>query len=354
MKKFIKTLSVFAFAFIAFVSAVSFVLPDSVYAETSYTVAGYSETISFNNASDINMFSVTGEHGDVPYILDGKLVLPNTGFMYCAQKNKSYSGDTEVIVPVIRLFDATNPHISAGVYVRSDSTGKNAWCVNMGANANAGSITFSIGQVVDCGLSTKVSADYAVAKDFVLRIVIKNNVLYLFINNQASPLISYNIGSGSGGIGFRGYYSATGFDYITVTNSAITAKPATYNAVLNKAKAIDQSKLTSSSKTILSSSISALENATNQEDLDIAGKNLEKVVSEVIYKRTESEMALAISRAEAIENPNGAVYTANSYNSLVKVLAYCKTISPDGEDEYSIMCTRLEQSIANLVCYIGG
>ena len=353
MKTFIKTLSVLSFALIVIVSAVCFVLPNSAYAATDYTVTGYSETFDFNSASDINLFSVTGEHGDVPYIFEGKLVLPNTGFMYGAMNSKSYSGDTEVLAKVVRLPLQQYPNMNAGVTVRADSTGKNGWCVNM-ACGGGGAVTFSIGQVVNNGLTTKVQADLLVQKDFILRIVIKSDVLYVFVNDGESPILSYSIGSGSGGIGFRGWYSATGFDYFTVINSAITSKPATYNALLAKAKNVDQSKLTDSSKTALNSAISAFENAGNQEAFDEAGKNLETVFNELVYKRTEKEMADAISRAEAIENPNGAVYTANSYNALINVLNYCKTLTPADGDAFSLMVTRLEQCIENLVRYIGG
>ena len=355
MKTLIKTFSFLALSLVLMISAVCFVFPEPAHAATDYVVAGYSETVDFTSASDANNFNVTGEHGDVPYVADGMLKLPNTGFMYCAQKNRSYSGDTEIIVKVVRLLDQQYPHINAAIIFASDSFGQNGWAINMTGDAGKNFVTFDVCTLKNNGLGGLSHVSVPVAKDFIVKMVIKSGVLNMFIDASSVPALTYRLGGNpTGGVGFRSYYSAVAIDYFTVTNSAISSKPSTYNVLLTNANAIDKSKLTTTSKNALTSAITALQNANNQYDLDFAGKNLEVVMSELVYKRTQTEMNNAIARAEAITNPNGAVYTANSYNALQKVLQYCKTLSSSDEHEFSLMVTRLENCIANLVSYIGG
>ena len=358
MNKLLKISTITLLCLISFITTLCFVSPakTTIAISNEYIVAGFEETIDFESESDINKFNIGGELGTQSFINDGRLCIPIWDFQYGAYKAKTYSGDIDVRTHVYTANPTST--FGFGIELRSTAQSTNGVCFYVSRPANSNVAKIEIGSInSDRGATYhKTINGINITGGFDMRVVLKGTMSHVFINDFDAPVVSYDVAgicASSGYVGFRAWQSAIALEYITII-APENDKPASINDILNNAKAIDKTTLTSSSSALLTNAISKVENASNQETLDVAVAELKAVIKDLVYIRSVSELNALISQASSITNPNGAVYTANSYNSMIAVLELCKNVDTTDVEHVSYLTGCLESKIANLITYIGG
>ena len=321
-----------------------------------YSVAGWAETIDFENASDINKLNIGGDKNTKSFISSGRLCIPVWDFQFGAIKTKSYSGDIDVRTHVYAAGPTTA--LAFGLEVRSTDQSTSGVSFFISRAVNTTTATAKIGAVAaDRGTTYYASsASIPLGAEFDMRVVLKGTMAYVFINDFNTPVVSYDVGGfcrSSGYVGFRGWQAAMSVEYITII-APENSKTTGHTTLLNQAKAVDKNSLTTTSSARLTSAISAVENATGQDNLNLAVNQLKVAMDALVYNRTVNQLNALIQQASAIQNPNGSVYTANSYNSMTIVLENCRKVDTTDAEQVSYWATALEQKIESLIPYVGG
>ena len=187
-----------------------------------------------------------------------------------------------------------------------------------------------------------------------LRVVVKNGMLYAFLNGKTTPTFTYEVGEGSGLVGLRNFYSPNYFDNFSVTGLANTVR----TSKLDEMKALATEELTkplaSVCKAELEAAIALAENAETQSQVDEAQAALDSALKRAVTARTYAELSELIGKAGEIENPDGEKYTGNSWNSFQAVKQICDGLTEESSEyDISYWYGRLQARIDNLVAYEG-
>ncbi len=333
-----------------------------VFADT-YAVDGGRLTYNFDD-NDLSDFDLYTEFDKKPYAMDGKLYFWVLAEQKAILKNKRYT-DVDVNVDIMTINKSGK--FDSGIYVQTSSVsnlkdGITAWNVNLerGADQNTYYLKlhrFMGGTYAGC-IEEKGGLKLPMNKVH-LRVVVKDGMLYAFVNNNSTPTFSHYIGMAAGGVGLRNYYSPNYFDNFTVIGSGNSFNYSRLDKLLQQAQDLVKKDLTLSSKTALESAISNAQNLKEQNhtqyDIDDGEKMLEKAIDGALEKRTYAQLQNAIEKAKTIENPNGKIYNKNSWATLQSVIAICQGLREEsGEDVISYWTYRLELKTEKLVPYAKG
>lgn len=355
MKKATRLLSA---ALMLTVAIVPVTLQQTAVAEPDYSVDGGRLTIDFENKNDYQQFTLLTEFDKQPYQMDGALYF----WTLCEQKailsEKQY-GDVEVNVDISTINECGK--FDSGVYVAASGAngsinGITAWNVNLEHGASQSTMQLKLhrfekgswkGAIVEIG-----SIPYT--KDCVhLRVVVKGGVLYAFLNNNSKPTFSYEIGETVGQVGLRNFYSPNYFDNFTVTGIGNEVDRSELKEAVELAQETIKKTLAQESSNELNVALALAESANTQSETDAALKALLAALERAVTAHTYAELTSLVSQADEILNPNGDVYTANSWNSFLAVKAICKTITEDSSEyDISYWYDRLLARKEGLIAYI--
>lgn len=323
-------------------------------AQESYEVVGWRTTIEFN-PGDEERLSLYTEFDRSPWLMDGKLYFWTLAEQKAIFKERKYD-DVDVSVDISTI----NPSgkFDSGIYVHANNVGGrldqvDGWVVNLEKGAGQSSYYLKLHRFENGryrGCFVEVSGLRLPLNNVNLRVVVKSGVLFAFVDHQATPVFNYTIGSQSGYVGLRNFYSPNYFDNLSIVGTG-NKKDVSSDVVIEDAKKIDSGKLTAESEKTLNNAIDAAEKADNQYSLEKAIAALEKAMKDALVKRTAEDLATAIEQAEKITD--GSVYTENSWNSLQSVLAICRNVNTADEEAVSYWTYRLELKILLLVEYGG-
>lgn len=321
---------------------------------TEVEIAGGKETVTFTNDQD--KFNYYTEFDQYPYVVDGKLYGWSLAEQKAIYKQGSYEDvDVEVDVGTINK----GGKFDAGIIVQASNVGNamgvlTGWYVGL---ENGTGTTFIKLHRWENSVWKGVKYEKAgviLQQVNHLRVAVKSGVLYAYLNYSEVEEFSYNIGTASGQVGLRCFYSPNYFDNFSVTGSSISLNTAEITAYMNQANQIDTALLTDVSRGDLTTALQACVTAkdgTSQNAIDEACANLRKVLSELNYTHTYAELQTLIATAQALTN-NGT-YTANSFNSLTAVLERCVALTDSSsENDISYWYKRLQLRIDSLIAYV--
>ena len=358
MKKLI--FSVFSVIFIVMV-AVTFNVPQPIAdVNADYTVDGGRLTIDFEHPSQTNHFSLYTEFDKLPFIMDGKLYAWTLAEQKIILRAYTYT-DVEVNVDLTTINECGK--IDAGIYVQASNAnsqldGITAWCVNVEHGATSKTFNFKLHRFENgkwLGAFIELMGIPYYSDNVHLRVVVKSGMLYAFLNSSKTPAFEYYIGESEGQVGLRSFYAPNIYDNFSVVGNAHKVN----RTNLDNLVSIALEKLNNSKDicfaTELATAVENAKNALTQVQVDSAEKALMDILEKAISKRTLSELYSLIEQSASILNPNGSVYTANSYSSFVAVRNICIGLNENSSEyDISYWYDRLLAKINGLIAYKRG
>ena len=326
--------------------------------DEQYQVDGGKISIGFDK-SDEDILDFYTEFDTYPYLMDSKLyawTLAEQKVIY----NQFRFSDVDVSIDVNTI--NKNGKFDCGIYVQGNNftnrlDGCSAYCLNLEKAAGNNSFYLKLHQFYNfayVGAKKSISGLKLPTQNLNLRAVVKDGVLYAFVNNERTPRFSYDIGISEGYVGIRSFYSPNYFDNLTIIGKGVPYYRSDLEVMLEKAQELDLSKYTSKTATVLEEAISIAQEAlvsSNQYEIDEAYAKLKKAYDEMQELRTMSQFQSVISEAKKYINDQNT-YTKNSFDSLMIVLERCEKIDGEDEDEVSYWCCTLEDKIASLTPYL--
>ena len=330
---------------------------DDIYAN-DYLVSGGTTQMDFSVGTEMSKFSLYGEFGRYPYLMDERV------YFHSLEEQKMILNDylfTDVDVRVTIGTLSEGGKFDSGIFVLATNAGNrvseiNAYNVNVERGINSATYTVKLHQFVSGtwgGIKAEKSGILLQGQSVDLRVVVKSGVLYAFADDMNNPLFSYNVGIGSGAIGFRNYYSPNWFDNFSVSGGTIVTDTSEMISLRNQATSmINSGSLTQQSTTALTNAITKANSAVTKSEIDLAVEGLKNAIDNALVLHTYLELTQLILEAEAIDNQG---YTQNSWNALQNVILVSKTISETDIEQISYWYYRLNQRIDGLVKYsVGG
>ena len=347
---------IFVLTFICLINTCTFVENSANVQADSYTVSGGKNVYTFENYQ-AQYFTTYTQFDKKPWIMDGRFYC----WSLCEQKiilHSFYFTDCDVSVDVGTVND--NGKFDAGIYVLADNATPNSIdAINVNVQAAIGSNTYTVNihKYTTKGYKFIAQSDpvYFSSNGTVrLRVVVKNGMVYAFTDGNKTPRLTYDSDLTYGGIGLRSYYSPNWFDNLEIIGEPFSLNKTEQQELLDQAKAIDMIALTADSAKGLSDAIAQAESATTQYEIDDSVTALKKALDSLSFLRTFDQLTNLISQAKAIINPDGKIYTKNSWKSLQFVINRCEQITDGDENEISYWANRLQNRIDSLIPYKTG
>ena len=325
--------------------------------DTDYYVEGGSLVVDFNEQSDENYFDFYTQFDKLPFLMDGQLYGWSLAEQKVILKNYVYK-DVEVTVDLSTINECGK--IDSGIYIQASSPGHaldniTAWCVNVEHNANSKTFNFKLHRFENnAWMGAKVEVmDLPYISDIIhLRVVVKNGMLYAFLNDVNTPYITYYVGDLSGSVGLRSFYAPNIYDNFKVTGFVHDLDL----MYLESLMCIAEEKLVSAGEycciSELEYALQVSKNASTRKEVEVAEKLLSDAIDKAIEKRSFEELESLLEYCSCISNPNGSVYTSNSFASYIAVRNICMQLD-DTDSEYNISYWyhRLQSKIDKLITY---
>ena len=327
-------------------------------AYADYFVEGGRFTVDFNEKSDENYFQLFTEFDKKPWVMDGKLFCYTLAEQKIILKNYVYT-NVEVSVDLSTINECGK--IDAGIYLQASNPNYqldsiNAWCVNVEHGASEQTFNLKLHRFENKtwkGAKVEIMGIKYTSDTVHLRAVLKDGIISAFINNETQPRFSYNVGVTTGQVGLRSFYAPNVIDNFTVTGAPHEVDRTYLNELVSKAENALTKSIPESSKMILESAIIKATSSVSQLEVDQAISALEIALESAVEKYTFAELCDLIAQADAITNPEGKVYTANSWNALIAVKNICSGLTEESSEyEISYWAGRLQAKINGLVPYI--
>lgn len=356
MKKLMAILSAAAVSVIVFAGA----SVTTAAAEDDYAIEGGRITVNFDEPLHGELFDFYTEFGPEPYVMDGKVFCWSLAEQKIIFKGNDYE-DVEVNVDVTTI----NPcgKFDSGIYVAARGASDNldgitAWCINLEHGANQKYVDFKLHRFLDgsyAGVRAEITGIPYAGDTSHIRVVVKDGVLYGFLGYTQNPQITYEIGHESGAVGLRCFYSPNVFDNFTVTAPHNAVDKSELEKYYNLAVERVKENLLEESFEALDAAMAQADAAGTQAETDAAASALSDALNGALTAYTFDELSSLIKTAEDIQNPEGNVYTANSWNSFVAVKNICKTLTEQSSArEISYWYARLQARVSGLISYITG
>ncbi len=325
-----------------------------------YTVSGGRITIDFEREDDVYKFYRYSEFADnMPYVRDGAMYA-----WVLAEQKMILSGKvfTDVQVDVDISPIGKNGKIDSGIYIGASNAGNkmdgiNAWEVNIEHAPGSDTYWLKLHRFEQKWIRDEmieVGGLGYTTDDMHLRVTVKDGTLYAFLNGSDAPALTKKIGETARGmVGLRNFYAPVRFDNFSVVGESVDVDFADMRALQSLAEQRLKDNLAEESKRELTAAIERAEAANIQVDADEAAAMLASALDRAQDKHTLEELAVLLQKAGDIANPDGEVYTANSYGALLAVKSVCESLTiADGEYEISYWYNRLDEKINGLVKYV--
>ncbi len=325
-------------------------------ANAEYVVEGGRMTIDFEKESDEKLFYLYSEFDKEPWLMDGKLYAWTLAEQKMILANHIYYNvDVSVDIHTINK----NGKFDAGIYFyandyRSNIDGIDAWCVNVEKGAGQKSFYVKLHRFKQgyTGAFAEVKGVPFTTDVINLRVVVNAGYVYAFINGAKNPILSYKVGQGAGNVGLRSFYSPNYFDNFTVTGTPHPVDKTEMQNLAEKATAELNNTLPQACIEELNSAIKLSQDAQTQTQVDEAVKALKTALENSVDKVTYQQLTELIATANELQNPDGNVYTENSWNSLNAVKDICANLTEQSSEyQISFWYEKLECRIAGLVKY---
>ncbi len=322
-----------------------------------YLVEGGRAVYDFSSPDQQENWQFFTEFDKTPWIQDGKLF----AWTLAEQKmillrNRFTDVDVSVDISTINEGGKFDAGIYVGAFgVSGQIDGINAWQVNIEHSAGNSSYYLKLHRFENAwkGVKLEVSGIPYTGDTIHLRVVVKEGVLYAFLNHQKEPTLTYNIGVTTGHVGLRCFYSPNVFDNFTVIGEGIPVEEGRMDSLTAQAQALLEENLAEESLQALREAVSLAESATTQTEVDGAVKALEAAVERAVPARSFAELTALIAETQTLANPDGMVYTENSWNSLMAVKDICKGLhEASSEWDISYWYGRLKTRMDDLIPYI--
>lgn len=331
-----------------------------VAANGDYDVDGGRKIIDFNNPEDINQFLLFTEFDKQMWIMDDKLF----AYTLCEQKailkDKIFT-DIDVCVDISTI--NTKGKFDSGIYIGAKNIGPNidqidAWNVNVEHGAGQNTYYLKLHRFINGrwdGIRVEISGIPYTSNTIKLRVVVKGEMLYAFLNKDVKPRITYNIGLIQGYVGLRSFYSPNTFDNFSVIGNCIEVNREELNKKIEEANNLLTLNLTTNSIERINHGLNLANTAITQKEIDFAIKTLKNAIESVEQHSDYVSLTELINEITAMENPDYTIYTKNSWDSLMEVLKICKTLTEDSSEELiSYWYNRLSTRKQGLIAYIKG
>ena len=328
-------------------------------AEVDYSVEGGRFTVDFEKWDDYGDFALYTEFDKKPWQMDGAMYAWSLAEQKIILRGKSFE-DVEVSVDISTINECGK--FDSGIYVMASNVGSGmdaitAWNVNVEHGATNSTMDLKLHRFENgkwMGIKVEILGLPYSGDTVHLRVVVKDGMLYAFLNGKTTPTFTYEVGEGSGLVGLRNFYSPNYFDNFSVTGLANAVR----TSKLDETKALATEELTkplaSVCKAELEAAIALAENAETQSQVDEAQAALDSALKRAVTARTYSELSELIGKAGEIENPDGEKYTGNSWNSFQAVKQICDGLTEESSEyDISYWYGRLQARIDNLVAYEG-
>ncbi len=355
MKKYIKSLLFMLVLLIAITPCVSQQVAAEAYHSTDYAVEGGRMEIDFENENDYQKFDLYTEFDRKPWQMDGAMYAWSLAEQKMILRDKTYE-DVDVSVDISTI--NADGKFDSGIYVyvsAASGTSITGWNVNVEHSASQATMDLKLHRFEGSwkGIAVEVLGLPYEGDTVHLRVVVKDGVLYAFYNHRTEPTLTYEIGSGSGAVGLRNFYSPNYFDNFTVTGAGNAVQTAELDAALALAQEEVKKPLAQQSLTELQQAITLAENAVTQAQTDNALLALNKALERSVSLSTFEQLQALLAQVEEIKNPNNAVYTENSWNSFTAVKNIClKLTNEDTEYDISYWYERLERRASELIAFV--
>ena len=170
--------------------------------------------------------------------------------------------------------------------------------------------------------------------------------------------MTYDFGAPiTGYVGLRSFYSPNWFDNLSIIGEPLAHDTSELDRLREVAGRIDVSALTQVTADELTDALREAHEAKDegtQYEIDAATERLRAAIKGVTVRRTYAEFVAAVTAARAYTNPDGAVYTVNTWQSLQRVLDWCEQYNEQTDEQtISYWTARIEYKIACLMTYGG-
>lgn len=325
-----------------------------------YFVEGGRYSVDFNEVEDADLFGLYTEFDKLPWIMDGKLYAWTLAEQKVIFENKLYT-DVDVSVDISTI----NPSgkFDSGIYVAASGVGNHidmitAWNVNVEHGAGGKTMDLKLHRFQNGSWKGAIVEIFSLpytGDNVHLRVVVKDGMLYAFLNYAEKPTFTYEIGETAGLVGLRNFYSPNYFDNFTVIGEGNEVDFTQMNAYQEQAAAALEKNLADTCIAELNAALALANGATTQSQADAACKALEEALERAVEKNTFDGLTALIAQANEIANENGSVYTENSWASLQAVKSICETLTAESS-EYDICYwySALEARINGLIAFLTG
>lgn len=310
----------------------------------SEDISGGTVVYDFSDETELNDFDTYSElSNQKPHILKDSLY----NWVMCEQKTvlKDYTFSDVVLETTIGTINPSGK-FDCGLFFGGTSFGDKmdqayAWNINVEHGVNSSKFSLKLHQFTNRYADAKVQvSDLAYPKDNRIKLVaaIKNGVLSAYVNDIAHPVFTTDIASGSsvGKVGFRCYYSPNYFEYLKITSPTFHLDTTGLTSLYQKAKALSPDDYSPKSYSKLKTLLDELDTLTftslNQIAVDKYITKLEKLIDQLIARKTYSDLQSLIDEVKNIRNDDGK-YTTNSYNSFAFCLTQAQALTESSSTE---------------------
>ncbi len=354
-----KKLSIFLTALIA-VAALVLPLPRQANAVTDdYFVEGGRVVYDFSSPSQGDDWAFFTEFDKLPWIQGGKIFAWTLAEQKMILKDRIFT-DVDVRVDISTL--NKNGKFGSGIYVCANGVNSamdgliSGWAVCLEHGASQLKYDVKLHRFENNswkGAEAEAKGINYTGDTINLRVVVKSGNLHAFINGATTPVLSHHIGSSSGKVGIRCFYSPNTFDNFTVIAPGISTDKTELNALTQKAEELKNQPLAKESLEQITAALGLSQRATTQTEVDEAVKALKNATDNAVIKASIEQLTALISEVELLDNEGGMVYTVNSWNSLMAVKNICLSLDENSSEwDISYWYSRLNVRKNGLIPYL--
>ncbi len=329
-----------------------------------YQVSGGQVAYDFFSAENLtDNFDTFVEYSTPPYALQEKLYFNPRCENKVILKDKIF-GEFDISADISVLVDREK--IDFGFYfgidpvapVYSQLDGIKGYCLTFEKGRNKDFYAVKVHRFSNGYLGTLAEVENVryVGNQVNFRVVYKDKTIHAFVNDGKTPVMSYEIGVVSGKIGLRCFYCSNTVENLKITAPILRVNRTELEGLVAEVKRLPD-KFTQASKNALDEAVIFAETALdeiplNSYKINAATERIIKAKENLVEKRAYQDMMELLSQSSAIENPNGKVYTKNSWASLQHVVSVCQRLNENStEDEISYYYAMLSYAKENLIAY---
>lgn len=330
------------------------VLEDTSY--DKYQISGKEFTPAFD--TDFALYSVGGNAST-----DGKSYVIGDDTEYkVILKNEGLLDEFEVSVDIYLFKDA---NVNAGIYVFASKVGTgqddiDAYNVQIETNILTEKYCVKIFNFENVYLGTLATSEYFDLQEGVvtLRVVVKQNCIFVFLNEQKTPVLTQAVERGlSGNVGLRSQAASAIFENFYLKTAQFIrsgVNRAELYALLEQVNGLDRTRYTQASYEELMTTVDEIYeimNYVDQREINKAESRLSYALSALVltpYEQAKEDLSKLISGAKDYLRED---YTQESYGAFESALESAKAVYADEaatEEQIRNACAQLSSAIDGL------